>query len=253
MKKYFFKISKKGVSLQRIYQTTYKINTNNLKKIFKIAFKAVLGFIAFVALYLLSAFSLSRISIDREANTKEEITIYILSNGVHTDLVLPIRSELYDWSKEVRFENTVSKDTAFNYLAMGWGDKGFYLETPDWSDLKASVAFKAAFALSTTAIHTTYYKTMTENEKCKKIKISKEQYKRLTDYILESFQKDKEGHLINIATKAVYGKDDAFYEAQGSYSMLHTCNTWANNGLRKSGQKHCFWTPFDTGIFLNYK
>lgn len=251
-KSIFLKYLKK-VYLCSEYQTKYKVNINNLKKIFKIAFKVLLGFVAFISLYLLLAFSLSRISIDGEPNTKEEITIYILSNGVHTDLVLPIRSELHDWSKEVKFSNTVSKDTAFNYLAMGWGDKGFYLETPAWSELKASVAFKAAFALSTTAIHTTYYKTMTENETCKKIKISKEQYKRLTDYILESFQKDKEGHLINIATKAVYGKDDAFYEAHGSYSMLHTCNTWANNGLKKCGQKHCFWTPFDTGIFLNYK
>ena len=55
-----------------------------------------------------------------------------------------------------------------------------------------------------------------------------------------------------INTDAVYGKNDAFYEANGSYSLFHTCNTWANNGLKACGQKACFWTPFDSGIFYHY-
>ena len=230
-----------------------KTNTNNLKKILKITLKTIVGFIAFILLYLFSAYCLSRITIGKEANTKEEVTIYILTNGVHTDLVVPVKSEFYDWSKEVRFENTTSKDKKYNYLAMGWGDKGFYLETPQWKDLKVSVAFKAAFALSTTAIHATYYETMTVGKECRKILISKEQYQRLINYITNSFQKDKDGHFMNIVTKAVYGNNDAFYEANGSYSMLHTCNTWANNGLKESGQKCCLWTAFDTGIFLKYQ
>lgn len=224
-----------------------------MKKVLKIILKTILGLIAFILLYWFSAYCLSRITIEKEANTKEEVAIYILTNGVHTDLVVPVKSELYDWSNEVRFENTVSKDTSYNYLAMGWGDKGFYLETPRWEDLKASVAFKAAFALGATAIHTTYYRKMTVSETCRKIMISKEQYQRLIYFITDSFQKDKDGHFINIATKAVYGNSDAFYEATDSYSILHTCNTWANNGLKRSGQKCCLWTPFDTGIFLNYQ
>lgn len=224
-----------------------------MKKIFKVLLKAILGLMAFIALYLFSAYCLSRITIDKEANTKEEVTIYILTNGVHTDLVVPITTDLYDWSREIKFENTLAENKQYNYLAMGWGDKGFYLETPEWKDLKASVAFKAAFALSTTAIHATYYKTMTVGENCREIIVSKEQYKRLVSYITNSFQRDKDGHFIHIVTNAVYGLDDAFYEATGSYSMLHTCNSWANNGLKASGQKCCLWTAFDTGIFEKYE
>ena len=224
-----------------------------IKKILVSVVKCILGLSAFILLYLLSAFCLSRITVEKEPNAKEEIEIYILTNGVHTDLVVPIKSELFDWSHEIKFDNTIAKDTAFNYLAMGWGDKGFYLETPEWKDLKASVAFKAAFALGNTAIHATFYKNMTIGDRCNKIIISKQQYQRLIDYITNSLQKNSDGHFINIITNAVYGKNDAFYEANGSYSMLHTCNTWANNGLKESGQKCCLWTPFDTGIFLKYK
>ncbi len=217
-------------------------------------FRFVIGFIAFVLLYLGCAYVLSRLTVDKETGQPEDMAVYIKTNGVHTDIVVPIQNDQLDWSKEVKFANTHLQDTAsIKWLAMGWGDKGFYLQTPTWSDLKFSVAFKAAFALSTTAIHATFYGDLKENESCKKIMISNAEYAKLIAYINDSFQKDAEGHVMRIVTNANYGNADAFYEAKGSYSMFHTCNTWANNALKSCGQKACWWTPFDTGIFLKYK
>lgn len=223
-----------------------------MKKFLKVLFYPILAFIVLVSIYLLSAFVLSRITVEEESNASKDVTIYILTNGVHTDIAVPIKNDQRDWSKEIKYSNTALKDTVMNYLAIGWGDKGFYLETPEWADLKFRVAFNAAFGLGSTAIHATYYNELAENESCKKIMISKNQYTRLIDYIDGSFQKDADGHVINIKTNANYGNFDAFYEANGSYSMFYTCNTWANNGLKKTGQKACLWTIFDTGIFLKY-
>ena len=224
-----------------------------MKKLLKIVLKTTVTFLVLIIVYILLAFIFSRITIEKEPAEKAWVSIFIKTNGVHTDIVVPIKSEIYDWSKEILFENTTSKSTNFNYLAMGWGDKGFYLETHNWEDLKASVAFKAAFGLSSTAIHTTFYKSINCNESCKKINITKEQYVRLIYFIQKSFQKNKEGHFIPIRTNQVYGTNDAFYESEGKYSLFYTCNTWANNALKESGQRCCFWTPFDTGIFLKYK
>lgn len=215
--------------------------------------KTLLLFAACLVIYLLAAFALSRITVHREKETAEEITVYIKTNGVHTDIVVPAISELIDWTKEIKYQNTKIADSTYQWLAMGWGDKGFYLETPEWADLKFSVAFKAAFALSTSAIHATYYKKLQEGKSCKKMHISKKQYKRLIKYIGKSFKKDEAGHFINIKTNANYNDTDAFYEAVGSYSFLRTCNTWANSGLKSCGQKCCYWTIFDTGIFLKYE
>ncbi len=223
-----------------------------LKKAFKITGYSVLSLISFVAIYLLSAFVLSRISVDKETASTEDVSIYILTNGVHTDLVMPVKSPQIDWSNDIKFQNTVSKDSLMQYVAMGWGDKGFYLETPTWADLKFSTAFKAAFSLSTSAIHATFYKNMREGETCKRISISKEQYSRLINYIKNSFKTTSGGDFMYIPTNANYGNDDAFYEATGSYNLFHTCNTWANNGLKACGQKASLWTPFDTGIFYHY-
>lgn len=213
----------------------------------------LLGVFGFLVLYLLSAFGLSRIGTNAEGDTKDQVSIYIKTNGVHTDIVVPVRNGERDWSNEVLFINVPSKDTTYSWLGMGWGDKGFYLETPTWAELKASVAFKAATGLGSTAIHCTFYHSITEDSSCVKIGISKKQYRQLIDYIDGSFKKNEQGHLQFIQTNANYSKDDAFYDANGSYSMFHTCNTWANNALKACGQKAALWTVFDTGIFIHYE
>jgi uncharacterized protein (TIGR02117 family) len=224
-----------------------------VRRILKITGKTLLGVVCFLLLYLGSAWLLSRIAINREADTTDEVTIYILTNGVHTDIVVPARNEQMDWTKEVRYTYTRGQDTTLPYLAMAWGAKGFYLQTPTWADLKFSVAFKAAFGLSTSAMHTTYYAAMRESASCKRIGISKTQYARLAAFIIGSFRHDPDGHFIHINTSANYGSSDAFYEGIGRYNLFYTCNTWANSALKHGGQKCCLLTIFDTGIFLKYE
>jgi uncharacterized protein (TIGR02117 family) len=224
-----------------------------IKKIAKVILRILLGFVAFILLYLLSAFLFSIWAVKKETVTSNDVAIYILTNGDHTDIVVPAKNDITDWSREISYKNTVSGDTTGKYLAIGWGDKGFYLSTPTWADLKFSTAFKAAFALSTSAIHATYYEAMPESNDCKKIMISNEQYKRLVAFVDSSFKRDAEGKVINIKTNANYDKNDAFYEAKRKYNMFYTCNTWANNALKSCGQTACVWTPFDRGIFYHYR
>lgn len=222
-------------------------------KILKKLLKYFAIFILSLFAYLLIVTLLSFVSVNEDVTVnQEEIPIYILTNGVHTDIVLPIKNEHHDWSSQLKFEHTKSKDTTYQYVALGWGDKGFYLETPTWADLKASTAIKAASDLSSTAIHVTFYKHLKENQSCKKLQISLENYKKLIAFIKETFQ-TKSGKFLKIETNAVYGKHDVFYEANGSYSLFYTCNSWANQALKAANQKAALWTISDSGIFRHYK
>ncbi|WP_410493635.1 TIGR02117 family protein [Chryseobacterium sp. PMSZPI] len=189
----------------------------------------------------------------KDDGQKKEIPIYIFTNGVHTDIVMPVKTDLKDWSLSIPFANTKSKRTDYNYIGIGWGDKGFYLETPTWADLKFSTAVKAAFWLSDSAMHCTYYTSMKEGEDCKMIMISRAQYESLVKYVEAKFDRDQNGNFMLIPTDAVYGDNDAFYDAKGTYSFLYTCNTWTNNALKAAGQKAALWTPSDFGIFQHYK
>lgn len=225
-----------------------------MKKSFRIILKSLAALLALVFIYILLALAIPLIPVQKKVTSEvAEIPIYILTNGVHTDMVLPIKNEQIDWSKKISFENTVYKSSDFQYVGIGWGDKGFYLDTPTWAELKVSTALHAAFWLGDSAMHCTFYKTMTEDEDCKKMLITKSQYADLIRFVDSKFDKNKMGQNILIPTKAVYGNHDAFYEAKGSYSFLYTCNTWTNDALKAAGQKAALWTPTDFGIFRHYR
>ena len=222
-------------------------------KIIKKLLKYTAIFVLSLMTYLLIVTLLSFVSVNEDfAENQKEIPIYILTNGVHTDVVLPLKSEHYDWTNQLKPEHTKAKDSTYQYAALGWGDKGFYLETPTWADLKTSTALKAASGLSSTAMHVTFYNDLKESNSCKKLQISSDNYKKLILFINESFQ-TKSGEFLKIETDAVYGKHDVFYEANGSYSLFYTCNSWANQALKAANQKAALWTISDSGIFRHYE
>ena len=224
-----------------------------IKKLSLKFFKGLLIFIGIILLYLLAAFILSRISISGEENSPDELDIYILTNGIHSDIVVPVITGQKNWLTEINHLDKNIDASQFKYLAIGWGDKGFYLNTPTWNQLKASTALKAILGLSGTAVHATYYKEMIESDTCKKISISKDQYARLIKYIDKSFEKSSTGNIMSIETDVRHGDTDGFYEATGRYSLFYTCNTWTNQALKACGQKACLWTAFQEGIFLKYE
>ncbi|MFC4162733.1 TIGR02117 family protein [Epilithonimonas zeae] len=225
-----------------------------MKKMLFLILKIIGFLIGVVFLYIILSLLLPMIPVKAEETSDPKIVeAYILTNGVHTDLVVPVKTKYMDWSQKLPIENTKGKDPDQNFIAFGWGDKGFYLDTPTWADLKFSTAFKAAFWLSDSAMHCTYYKKMTVADDCKKIMLTEKQYQDLIKFIDDKFDKDSEGKYILIKTDAVYGNNDAFYDAKGSYNFTYTCNTWANDGLKAAGQKAAFWSPTDFGIFRHYK
>ncbi|MCX6231396.1 MAG: TIGR02117 family protein [Bacteroidetes bacterium] len=235
-----------------------KKNKNSLflnfaKKSLKILLYSISAIIGVVIIYLLCAFLLSIIPVNEKMQADRDIEIFIRTNGVHTDIVLPVKYDIIDWSKKIRYADTKGNDSLMNYISFGWGDKGFYLDTPTWAELKFSTAFNAAFALGHAAMHVTYYKSIFLSADAKMIKISKDELYQLNSYIEKSFVKDDKGEFINIKTDMVYGANDAFYDAVGKYSLFRTCNTWTNTALKICGQRACLWTPFDKGIFYQYR
>jgi len=227
----------------------------------KIVKKVLRGFawaigllLMFVGGYVLAERVLSRTAIaEKQDGLPKTVTAFVLSNGVHTDIVLPVVTVEKNWSQTFPYQYTLSGDTAYQWMAVGWGDKGFYLNTPEWKDLTFKTAFRATTGLGETALHVTYYKNMRENDRCRKLMLSEGQYRKLVQYVEASLDRDALGNVAYIATNAQYNRDDAFYEAKGAYSLFHTCNSWTNNGLKAAGLKACRWAAFDQGILRLYR
>jgi uncharacterized protein (TIGR02117 family) len=201
-----------------------------------------------VVIWVVAAFVLPYVKLNGErAEVKSGIEIFIKSNGVHTDFVVPARNEIINWKVLFPTKTFEQVDTSAAYLGFGWGDKGFYLNTPTWDDLTFSTAFNAAFGLGESAMHLTYYEKKPPVEKsCKKIVLSESEYKQLVVYIINSFEREKEKFFL--IDHPGYSRTDNFYEAVGTYNLVQTCNQWTGNGLRAIGYPIGIWTPMESGI-----
>ncbi len=209
--------------------------------------KLVLGFVAFICIWLLCAWLLPYVKVNTSSvKVQKTITLFIKSNGVHTDIVMPRNSITYNWNEFINSNEFSNVDSTFQQLSIGWGDKGFYLDTPTWDDLKASTAVNAVFGLGSTAMHVTYYKNITKSEQVKEIHISENNYLKLIAYIKHSFNYKNDS--IQLIAHPNYGIHDNYYDACGTYSLFKTCNVWAGNGLKEANVPIGIWTPLASGI-----
>jgi len=225
------------------------------KKLVKQILKLLLGLLALPVMYFLVALLFTFISVNNSFKpepTGKGITVYLLSNGVHTYIVLPLKPLSTGAEVLVNPLFTKGADTTCHFVAYGWGDKGFYLNTKTWGDLKFSTAFDAVFYRSSSAMHVTFYTQLKENKNCIRLLVNTETYLNLLNTVNKSFMCDANSLPI-IIQGACYNTNDCFYEANGTYGLFNTCNTWANSVLKDAGMKACLWTPFSFGILNKYK
>jgi uncharacterized protein (TIGR02117 family) len=221
-----------------------------LRKTLRLIGKSILVLLVVMLIYGLAAFSLSRITVNKDAQPGQ-ITIFLRTNGVHTDIVVPAKTDIKDWTAQIKYEHINAKDRP-EYLAFGWGDRDFYLNTPTWSDLKFKTAFNAAFYLGSAVVHTEYEPFLRESETCKKVMMTEPDYAKLVAYLSDTFAYDTNGNVIWIHESG-YDDHDTFYVANGKYSLFKTCNTWTNSALKAANQKAALWAVTDTGVMLHYK
>lgn len=203
----------------------------------------------FFSTYLTIALIGITIPINSDYKPEEgDIEIFIISNGVHTDVCLPVKSKLINWAKYIDsspFEGILLDP---EYISIGWGDKGFFLDTPEWSDLTFSTAINATFLPSPTAMHVSYFDfTPKETESVRRCKITFEKYMELITFIKHSFLLNNNSLPVLIPNVG-YTETDNFYEAKGNYHLFKTCNTWTNNALAIAGVKTSLLALFEKGI-----
>lgn len=178
------------------------------------------------------------------------VEIMIISNGVHTDLGVPVQHALFDWSSFLPVDQFEKEIYQMGYVGFGWGDKGFYLETPTWADLKASTALKAMFWYSPTAMHVTVHPVnKIRSARHRSIRISEKAYIELCTYIQSAFKLNGNNTPQLIEGAGYDNSDDLFFEAKGSYHCFKTCNCWTNRGLKTIGVQTPLWAPFEPALF----
>ena len=163
------------------------------------------------------------------------VTIYVFTNGVHTGLILPSVNALHDWRGRVKASDLAVPPRAGTFLLFGWGERNFYLNTPNWSDVRIGSVLHAAAGSGETLMHVDHLNAPAIGPDLQPVILTAAQYSALAQMIDGDFADGESIH--------GYGPNDVFYPAHGSYSAIWTCNEWTGAKLRAIGVRVGIWTP----------
>jgi len=176
-------------------------------------------------------------------------TIYLVSNGVHIDLILPAVAQGLDWRPILPTSDVARPDPAAQWIAFGMGEKEVYLETPRWRDIRPATIW-AAVAGGERVMHVEWVRDPAWQARA--IRLRPEEYRRLWAAIRAGFVLGADGRPKRIDHPG-YGPADAFYEGIGHASAVNTCNVWTTDRLRIAGVRTSLWTPFAQGTLWRYR
>ena len=90
-----------------------------MKKMIFIFLKAIGILLGVLLIYVLFAYLLPFIEIsEKKTNDSKNIPIYIYTNGVHTDIVMPVKNDIKDWSEKISLKNLKSQKTDYKYVGI---------------------------------------------------------------------------------------------------------------------------------------
>jgi uncharacterized protein (TIGR02117 family) len=219
-----------------------------VKRAFKIAGAVVAVLLAPPLLYLLAALLLGAIPANAGWHeAKSGIRIFLRTNGVHTWIMVPIVTKEMDWRPLVPAADLRDPRYGGDYVALGYGNREFYLNTPTWADLSVKTAFLALFGRGSSLMHADHDTDPQPADYQRPMTLSHDEYVRLVVFMRASFRRDSKGRTMPLRGRG-YGPSDMFYEGLGNYNAVHDCNDWTGQALRRAGVRTGLWTPFSQSI-----
>jgi len=209
--------------------------------------------------YLLLALLLGLLPVNRDfVPTPPDaggVTVWLRTNGVHAELVLPAAAP-YDWRAELPPAEVVdaarlASPLPLEWIAFGWGDRAFFIQTRTWADLRTGTAVSALLGLGPAAMYVDYI-TRPQDYRAQRIDVSAAEYERLVARLREGFARDAAGRPIRIEDPG-YFDSDAFFEGTGRYTFRLTCNEWIRRVLADAGIRTAAWSPFEAALFWHLR
>jgi uncharacterized protein (TIGR02117 family) len=206
----------------------------------RLAKRLGIGIVGLGLLYFFSAILLGLIPGETPlGHGPKSYAFYACDNGVHVDLVLPAVGDGRDWFGVFPPSDFAGDVTNASHVALGWGARSFYAATKKWSDIRPGPVLKALFWRDSTVLHVSYSGDPAGRENCRQVMADDAGRRALFAFIDETL-----GGRPRHEDLPGYGLDDAFYAAEGTYSLFRTCNVWTAEALQSAGQPMAFWSPF---------
>jgi uncharacterized protein (TIGR02117 family) len=176
---------------------------------------------------------------------KEGISIFVETNGVHVSLILPISSRGADLAGVIRPEHLANRALYGTHAMIGWGHGRVYRSAQAWKDVKSGDIGSAVVGSDDTTLHIYHLIDPQPNSNRKQFRVSEAQYHLIVKNVRATFRLAKDGQS---TAHPAYGPNNLFYDSNGRYSAINTCNEWTAGVLRRAGVQIGAWTPMPGGV-----
>lgn len=206
------------------------------------------GALLVIVVGLMLAFALSAwigAAIPRNADWQEPaegITILIGDNGVHTEIVMPLETEVIDWRDHFPLAALADPSPDYTNVGLSWGERAFFLQTPSWSQLDPITGL-SALAGEDALLHAAFYVRPAPADDFRPVVLRPEEYRRLATAIAAQVPPPGERRVY-----PGYDRHDFFTTARGRYHLGNTCNQWTSDQLANAGVQTGWWTPLPGGV-----
>ena len=209
--------------------------------------RAALGLFGLLVAYCLAAWIGSSIPRNADwhepaANDPDAVPIMVETNGVHTALVLPLVTPERDWRPIFPDSDVAAPGPGYTHIAISWGEKQVFLDTPTWWDLRPSTVLRIVGIGGDGVLHVAHYIRPAPADDIRPLRVTHGEYARLVAAIDRSLPRSPRVRYPG------YGPQDVFYDAPGHYTVDNTCNQWTSNVLAAAGVKTGWWTPMAGGV-----
>ena len=154
-------------------------------------------------------------------------TVHVVNHGLHTGLVIA-RVDL--------LEVLPGLAEAFDdgdFLELGWGDEDFYRAAQPTLGLTLQALFwPTASALHVIKVAGDPRQAFAGRELIE-VRLAEHGYRQLLGFVAARFARSAQGALL-VLGPGQYA-ESRFYRAEGSYSLVYTCNTWIAEALVTGG------------------
>ena len=212
--------------------------------------RALTALLAVPTLYLAAALVGSLVPVNRGWTEPAQGTaVYIADNGIHADIIMPVRAQGLDWSPILPKGEFQGVPPGAGWIAFGSGEQHVYLDTPTWSDIRLRTLW-SGLAGGKRVMHVEY--VADPSYAVRQIRLRPEEYRRLWAAIRADFALDRQGRPKRIEHPG-YGPSDRFYQATGRANAIRTCNAVVARWLRLAGVKASLWPAFIPGLVWRYR
>ena len=161
--------------------------------------------------------------------------LHVINHGYHTGIVVRRGTPNFEWL------DSLEAPAQYSTFEIGWGDRDFYMASGRdvWLGVKALLTPTDA-VMHVVGIPDGNPAEIFTASQVREVAVCRSKLADLSNFMRDSFTRNGNKSTAPL-DKGLYGGWSAFYPAEGTYSLIYTCNSWTAEALDIAGLGAPVW------------